>query len=107
MTPGNWIQLLAIGFAFLIFLMPLIYFAGKLVGKFETIITRLGSLETKVTNFQESCFTTEQAKSRMLETDKLRQAQWNAIDWLRKVTMKICFKIGVNPEEVEKGGIEK
>ena len=99
MTPSNWIQILALIVTLLLFLLPIIYYAGKLVGKFETIITRLSALETKVTNFQESCFTLTQAKERMGQTDQIQKAMWEKIDKVKKTVMKLCFKAGVNPED--------
>jgi hypothetical protein len=99
MTPANWIQILALVVTLLLFLLPIIYYAGKLVGKFETIITRLSALETKVTNFQDSCFTLTQAKERMTQTDQVQKAMWERIDRVKRVVMKLCFKAGVNPDE--------
>lgn len=99
MTASNWLQVVSILLGILLFMIPIIYFAGKLVGKFETVITRLAALENKITNFQKDCFTKTEADQRILDTDKIRESQWKAIDNLRKIVMKVCFKIGINPED--------
>lgn len=102
MTAGNWIQLLAIGFTFLLFLMPLIYFAGKLVAKLETIGARLGGLEGIVQGFQKECFTKSDAGTRMKETDALRDAMWRQIDVAKRLSRAALFKLGINPDDEEK-----
>jgi len=102
MTPANWIQILALIVTLLIFVMPIIYFAGKLVGKLETLITRVSGLEAKIEKFKETCFTKVEAGERITETDKIRQAQWSAIDKMKKTLLRLCFKVQVNPEDDEK-----
>jgi hypothetical protein len=77
-----------------IFLIPIIFFAGKLVGKFETIITRLGALEGKVDSFASGCFTITAATERMKEVDRERKVMWDHLDKMKKALLKLLQKSG-------------
>lgn len=99
MTPGNWIQLLAIGITLLLFVLPIVYYAGKLSAKLETIGTRLASLESTVTSFQKECFTKTDAGTRMKETDEIRMSMWKQIDVAKKLARRALFKLGLNPDD--------
>lgn len=100
MTPGNWIQLLSIGTTLLLFMLPVVYFAGKIVGKIETLISRVTAMEGKLDSFQASCFTRADAEARMLATDTKHNAMWNKIDKMKRLMMKVFLKQEVSPADI-------
>lgn len=97
MNASNWIQLLGLAITLLLFMLPIVYFAGKLVAKLETIGARLGGLETKIENFSRDCFTKSAAAERISESDKQRLSMWAQIDALKKSVARALFKLGINP----------
>ena len=102
MTLSNLIQVLAIAITLLLFLLPIVYFCGKLVAKLETIGFRLGGLEAMVNTFQKECFTKTDASTRMKETDDIRISMWKQIDISKKLARAALFKLGINPDDTEK-----
>lgn len=100
MTTANWIQILGLAITLLLFLLPIVYFAGKLVAKLETIGARLGGLETKVENFAKECFTKAAAMERIEESDRQRKGMWDKIDSMGKLIRAALFKLGINPDEI-------
>lgn len=101
MPPSAWIQICGLLITLLLFLIPIVYFAGKLVGKIETLITRIGGLETKVDGFSKECFTKSAAAERINEANGQRDAMWHQIDKLKKLVGMALFKLGINPATVE------
>lgn len=88
MDASDWISICGIAIGFLLFLIPVVYFAGKIVGKMETLIGKVSSLEAKVEAFGNNCFTKKEAEDASRDLGTL----WKKLDAIKKVVLRLAIK---------------
>ena len=94
MTAGNWISIFSIIIAFLVFLLPIVFYAGKISAKLETMIAKVGALEKSLEACTNSFQTKGAADSMYNEILKDMKTCWGKYDALKKNVLKMWIKTG-------------